>query len=164
MGADDESEVENVPKQLSVLATAHSAGSRHEVFRLLSDSATWPRWSPFADVIVIEAAPGGGEGVGAVKQTRFRGLSGRERILSFTPDRQLSYAYIKGAFGPYIRDYVSTVDLDDAVGDGGTSIRWHSTFYPRFPGSGWLPRRTLQSFIQKCADGLASAAERSVPH
>jgi hypothetical protein len=146
-----------MPKQLSIEATARSTGSRHDVFRLLADSTTWPRWTPFTDVSLIEQAPDGGEGVGAVKQTRFRGMTGRERIVSFTPDRQLSYVYIKGALGRSIRDYVAVVDLDDA-GDGGTSIRWHSTFYARFPGSGWLPRRSLAAFIQKCADGLASAA------
>ena len=147
-----------MPKQHSIVATARSTGSRHEVFRLLADSSTWSQWTPFTDVTLIEQAPGGGEGMGAVKQTRFRGMTGRERIVSLTPDRQLSYAYIKGVLGPYIRDYVAVVDLDDAGGDGGTSIRWHSTFYARFPGSGWLPRRSLEAFIQKCADGLASAA------
>jgi uncharacterized protein YndB with AHSA1/START domain len=145
-------------KQFSIVATARSTGSRHDVFRLLADSSTWPRWTPFTEVNVIEQAPGGGEGVGAVKRTRFRGMTGQERIVSLTPDRQLSYTYIKGVLGPYIRDYVAVVDLDDAGDGGGTSIRWHSTFSARFPGSGWLPRRSLQAFIQKCADGLASAA------
>jgi hypothetical protein len=152
-----------MPKQLSIEARARSTGSRHDVFRLLADSSTWTTWTPFSEVTVVEPAPGGGEGVGAVRQTRLRGMTGRERIVSVTPDRQLSYVYIKGVLGPYIRNYVAVVDLDDAADDGGTSIHWHSTFHARFPGSGWLPRRSLEAFIQKCADGLASAAGRAAP-
>jgi uncharacterized protein YndB with AHSA1/START domain len=143
-------------KQISISVTARSAGPRHEVYRLLADGSTWPRWTPFTAVAVIEQAPGGGEGVGAVRETRLRAMRGRERIVALTPDRQMSYAYVKGVLTPYIRDYVAVVDLDDdAVG---TSIHWHSTFCARFPGAGWFPRRSLQGFLQRCADGLAAAA------
>jgi hypothetical protein len=83
-------------------------------------------------------------------------MTGRERVVALTSDRQLSYAYLRGILRPYIRDYLAVVDLDDD-GDG-TSIHWHSTFSPRFPGSGWLPQRSLTGFLQRCADGLAQAA------
>jgi uncharacterized protein YndB with AHSA1/START domain len=77
-------------KQLGIEATARSAGSRAEVYRLLTDSSTWSRWTPFSAVTLVEEAPGGGEGVGAVKQTRLRGMTSRERIVALTPDRQVS--------------------------------------------------------------------------
>jgi uncharacterized protein YndB with AHSA1/START domain len=143
-------------RQLSISVTARSAGPRHEVYRLLADSSTWSRWTPFTAVTLVEKAPDGSEGVGSVKETRYRGGRGRERIVALTPDRRLSYAYIKGSFTPLLRDYVAVVDLDD---DGeGTLIRWASTFYARFPGSAWLPRRILTAFLQRCVDGLAAAA------
>ena len=145
-----------MPTQLSITATARSTGSRHDVYRLLADSSTWSHWTPFSEVTLRERSPDGGEGVGAIKQTRFGGLTGRERILTLTPDRQMSYAYIKGVFTPYIRHYVAVVDLKDDP--DGTVIIWRSTFSARFPGSGWLPRRILSSFLQRCADGLAAAA------
>jgi hypothetical protein len=126
------------------------------VYRLLADSSTWSTWSPFTAVTLIEQAPGGGEGVGAVKHTRFRGMTGRERIVALTPDRQFSYAYIGGVLRPYIRDYVAVIDLE-VEGDG-TAIHWHSAYYSRFAGSGVLPRRSLSVFLQRCADGLADAA------
>jgi len=110
----------------------------------------------FTAVSLVEAAPDGGDGVGAVKRTRFRGLSGRERILALTPDRQFSYGYIRGAFTPSIRHYVAVIDLRDDA--DGTDIIWHATFTARFPGSGWLPQRILTKFLQRCADGLAAAA------
>ena len=143
-------------KQLTIDATARFTGSRSEVYRLLADSSTWSAWSPFSEVTLVEEAPGGGEGVGAVKQTRFRGRTSREQFVALSPDRQLSYAYRKGILTPFIRDYVAVVDLDD---DGeGTSIHWHSAFSERFPGSGWLPRRSIGVFVRQCAEGLASAA------
>jgi hypothetical protein len=144
-----------VAKQFSISVRARSTGSRPDVFRLLADSATWSTWTPFTDVALVAPSPEGAEGVGSVKQTRFRGLKGVERIVALTPDRQLSYAYVQGVFAPYLRNYVAVVDLDDD--NGGTSIHWHSTYYSRFPGSGLLPRRALKGFLQKCADGLAAA-------
>jgi len=148
-------------RQFSISVKAHSTGSRSAVYRLLADSSTWSTWTPFSDVTLIEQSPGGGEGVGAVKQTRFRAMTGRERIVALTPDRQLSYAYVGGVFRPYMRDYVAVVDLEDDGDD--TSIHWHSTYYSRFPGSGFLPRRSLEVFLQKCADGLAAASSHPGP-
>jgi uncharacterized protein YndB with AHSA1/START domain len=148
-------------KQLGIEATARSAGSRAEVYRLLTDSSTWSRWTPFSAVTLVEEAPGGGEGVGAVKQTRLRGMTSRERIVALTPDRQVSYAYIGGIFTLFLNHYVAVVDLDDD--GGGTSIHWHATFSERFPGSGWLPRRSIGAFLRRCADGLAATASGHHP-
>ncbi|HXQ44042.1 MAG TPA: hypothetical protein VN816_05355 [Acidimicrobiales bacterium] len=44
---------------------------------------------------------------------------------------------------------------------GGTSVHWHSTFDALFPGSGWMPRRSIGAFLQRCADGLAAASSHS---
>ncbi len=127
-----------------------------EVYRLLADSSTWTDWSPIWRVTLIERAPDGGEGVGAVKETRLPVTTGRERIVALTPDRQLSYAYLKGIFSPYFHGYVGVVDLDDD--GGGTSIHGHSTFTERSPESEWISHRSIVVFIYECADGLAAAA------
>jgi uncharacterized protein YndB with AHSA1/START domain len=150
-----------VARQFSISVRARSDGARTEVYRLLTDSSTWAAWTPFTSVTLGSEAPGGGEGVGAVRQTRYAGLAGRERIVALVPGRQMSYAYIKGAFTPYMRDYVALVDLED---DGeGTLIHWHSTSTSRFAGSGRIPYRTLRKFLQRCADGLAAAAGPGPP-
>lgn len=141
--------------QIRISAAARSEESRPDVYRLLSNSTTWSTWSPFSSVTLIEPAPGGGEGPGAVKETRYAGMTGREMVLSATPDRQMSYAYLKGALAPYMRDYVGVIDLKDAEDGTGTEILWHSTFRPRFPGSGLLPRVILKRFLHRCAQGLA---------
>jgi hypothetical protein len=143
--------------QLSVSARAQSRAPRSAVFALLADTTTWERWTPFASV-VIETS-GTANGVGEVKRTRYRGTSGRDRTLSLTPDSQLTYEYVAGLFAPYIRDYLAVVDLEES--DGVTTIHWHATFRPRFPGSGWLPRRMIEQFLKRCTDGLAGYAESS---
>jgi hypothetical protein len=151
-----------VADKIQISVRARSGASRHDVFLLLSDSSTWPRWSPFSQVTLVEQAPDGGEGPGAVRQTRYRGATGREKVLSLTPDRQMSYAYLKGALAPYMRDYVGVVDLDDAPDGNGTEIHWHSTFSSQFVGSGAVARAILKRFLQRCADGLAEAAREPV--
>ncbi|MBP2473977.1 hypothetical protein JOF53_002849 [Crossiella equi] len=71
------------------------------------------------------------------------------------PERRFGYALLSGL--PQ-RDHRAGVDLTPV--DGGTEIRWHSTFRPRAPGTGWLYRRALETFIRPCAQGLAEYAAR----
>jgi hypothetical protein len=42
--------------------------------------------------------------------------------------------------------------------DGGTAIRWVSTFDPRFHGTGWLVRRGMDRFVGQLTRGLAEHA------
>ena len=144
--------------QIRISAKARSEAPRRDVYRLLSDSTTWSTWSPFSSVNLIEPGPGGGEGPGSVKETRYLGLTGRERVVSATPDSQMSYAYLSGALAPYLRDYVGVIDLRDSEDGTCTEILWHSSFRARFPGSGLLPRAILKRFLQRCVDGLAEQA------
>jgi uncharacterized protein YndB with AHSA1/START domain len=61
-------------------------------------------------------------------------------------------------------------DFDEAAVESGSGVtltpkdgphfRWHSTFYAKVPGTGWLVRRTLQRFVADTAERLAQAAEQ----
>jgi Polyketide cyclase / dehydrase and lipid transport len=153
-----------VGKKIQISAKARSTAPRHEVYRRLSDSSTWADWSPFSSVKLIQPAPGGGEGPGALKETRYLGMTGREKVVTLTADRQMSYAYLKGALSPYMRDYIGVVHLEDAADGTGTEIFWHSTFFARFPGSGLFPRAILKRFLQRCADGLADTTRDGQKH
>jgi hypothetical protein len=82
-------------------------------------------------------------------------ITSRERPVETIPERRLSYVLISGLA---IRDYRADIDLSPA--DGGTLIDWHSSFRPKVPGLGWIYRRTLQRFVQQCADGLAAHAAK----
>jgi len=122
------------------------------IYRLLRDGATWPVWSPLGSFELESAGSGEPEGIGAVRIFRTGRIASRERIVELVPDRRLSYELVSGLA---IRDYHADVDLETEPGSAGTTIHWHSSFVPKVPGTGWLYRRTLGVFIQRCAAGLA---------
>ncbi|MEE6262417.1 SRPBCC family protein [Plantactinospora sonchi] len=126
------------------------------VYALLVDGAGWPSWSPL-DTFTLES-PGADEpeGVGAIRVFRTGRVTSRERVVERVPGRRFSYELLSGL---PLRDYRADVDLTP---DGtGTTIRWHSSFTARVPGTGWLYRRALDRFIRRCAEGLASRAAQS---
>jgi hypothetical protein len=91
--------------------------------------------------------------VGAIRVFTTSGVHTREEVLELGPDRAFTYAQLSGL---PIRAHRATVELDPQ--EGGTRITWHEAFEPAIPGSGWLLRRFLQGFVQRCADGLAAHA------
>ena len=70
------------------------------------------------------------------------------------PGRAFSYVLEAGL---PLRDYRAAVTL--TPGDGGTRIAWRSTFRPKVPGTGWIYRRALGTFIGRTVEGLAAAAD-----
>jgi hypothetical protein len=77
----------------------------------------------------------------------------REQIVELVPARRFSYALLSGL---PIRDYRADVDLEPR--GRGTAIRWHSSFTPKLPGTGWLIRRRLAGITEHFAQGLAEYA------
>jgi hypothetical protein len=141
---------------------AHSAASADEVYALLAAGTTWPTWSPIDSFELERPGERGGqdgdgdasrEGLQAIRVFRTGRLVSRERIVELVPGRRLSYALLSGL---PLRDYRADVDLTPDA--DGTAIRWHSRFRAKVPGTGWLYRRGLRRFIQRCADGLAAYA------
>jgi uncharacterized protein YndB with AHSA1/START domain len=141
---------------------AWSPASPAEVYALLRTGETWPAWSPI-DAFELEREGGdGGESLGARRIFHTGRATSHEEIVELRPERRFSYALLSGL---PLRSYRADVDLEPR--DGGTAIRWHSTFHPKWPGTGVMLRRALTRFIQRCADGLAAYAvetsERSTP-
>jgi uncharacterized protein YndB with AHSA1/START domain len=139
--------------------TVTTVGSAATVWALLRDGASWPSWSPLGSFELERPAADEPEGLGAVRIFRTRrGLATtatHEQIVELVPDRRFSYALLSGL---PIRDYRADVDLTP-IDDGGTSIRWHSTFSGgRVPGSGPLYQRILGKFVAEVAQGLAERA------
>ena len=77
----------------------------------------------------------------------------REEIVERDAERRLTYALLSGLA---LRDYRAEIDL--TPGPGGTAIRWHTTFRPKVPGSGWIYRRTLDRITREFVDGLVRAS------
>lgn len=135
---------------LSLDAQAVSAAPPERVWALLADVRTWPDWADF-DEAEVES----GSGLGEVRAFRRGRTRTRERVTVFEPPRVLGYDFVSGL---PIRDYHADVTLTPQ--DGGTHIRWHSTFRARVPGTGWLVRSALQRFVADTAGRLARAAEQ----
>jgi hypothetical protein len=140
-------------RQQQIEAKAWTSASPAEVYRLLRAGATWPEWSPLDSFELEQESPDGGEGLGAIRIFRTGRATSHEEIVELSPDRRFSYALLRGL---PLRGYRADVDLEPR--DGGTAIRWHSTFSAKLPGTGGIFRRFLGAFIQRCTDGLAAYA------
>jgi uncharacterized protein YndB with AHSA1/START domain len=119
-------------------------------WELLSDSSTWPSWTPIDSFELAE--PGGPDGVGEVRIFHTGRIAVRERIVERVPERRLSYVLLAGLA---VRDYRAEIDLTPR--GAGSEIRWHTTFRAKFPGSGRLYRRELAKATEQFVAGLAKA-------
>jgi uncharacterized protein YndB with AHSA1/START domain len=135
---------------LEIDVRARSAAPPEQVWALLADAGSWTSWAGFDEAAVVE-----GDGLGEVRRIRSGRVESRERVIGFEPPGRFAYELLSGL---PIRDYRAEVTLTPGT-DGGTEIRWHSTFRPKVPGIGWLMLPRLRQFIARTAEGLARAAE-----
>jgi len=136
--------------------TVASAATPDAIFDLLADGSTWPEWSPLGSFELIEPGDGIPEGLGAVRLFTTGRHKSRERVVERRPGEVFSYALEAGL---PLRDYRAVITLTPA--DGGTAIRWRSTFRAKVPGTGWLYRWQLNKFIGRTVAGLAAAGDRA---
>ena len=132
---------------------AWSAASPETVYGLLADGSTWPAWSGIDSFELCAAGDDGGESLNAIRAFHTGRTTSVEQLVELVPGRRLSYVLLKGL---PLADYRADVDLTPQ--DGGTAIRWHSTFVAKRPGTGWLYRLALGRFIGKGVRGLAQYA------
>jgi hypothetical protein len=124
------------------------------VYALLRDGAGWPAWAPIETFQLEREGANEPEGVGAVRRFTGGRVIGHDEIVELVEDRRFSYAHTSNL---PIRDYRGDVDLEPTA-EGGTEIRWVSSFDPKWPGTGRLLRRGLDDFVAKLANGLADRA------
>jgi uncharacterized protein YndB with AHSA1/START domain len=137
-------------KEIDVRST--TSAPPDAVWRLLGDSSTWPSWTPI-ERYELER-PGGSDGLGEVRRFITGRHRIREEIVEREPDRRLTYALRSGLA---LRDYRAEIDITPST--TGTAIRWHTTFRPKVPGSGWLYRRVLDRMTREFVDGLVKASQ-----
>jgi hypothetical protein len=97
--------------------------------------------------------PGGADGLGEIRAFTTGRYTVREEIVEREANRRLSYALLTGL---PLKDYRADIDLTPS--GAGTEIRWHTTFRPKLPGTGWMFRRGLDKITREFVDGLAKAA------
>ncbi len=133
--------------------TATTQADADAVYALLSDSSTWPEWTPIDSFELERPGTDEPQGVGAIRVFRTGRYTMREEIVELVPARRFSYSLLSGL---PVRDYRADIDLEPTT--GGTTIRWHTTFDSRLPGLGWLIRRRLDGVTERFVDGLADHA------
>ena len=144
-------------KQQLIEASAHSVGNVDQVWRLVTDIATWKEWGRWSEATIEEPDADERQGVGAIRRFKYGTTTSRERIIGVVAPRQFSYELLSGL---PVRNYRGDVILTAAAA-GGTDITWRSQFEGRFPGQGAVMRIMLGRFIKDAARRLARAAEIS---
>jgi len=144
-------------KRRNISVTATTTAPPAAVYALLADGSTWPSWTPIESTELEQPGNPPPEGISAIRVNRMGRTTGRDQILELVPNQRYAYASLSGV---PVRDYVGEVDLSPTPG-GGTAIHWHSSFFPKTPGMGWILQRGLQRFLQRCATGLAEYAAAS---
>jgi hypothetical protein len=129
-----------------------SSAPPEELFAIVADGSRWPSCTPIGSFAL--EPPDTTEHVGAVRIFRTGPIASRERIVESEPPNHFAYVLVRGL---PVRGYRSDIHLR-AV-EGGTSLRWRSTFWPKIPGTGWLFRFFLKMALQRSAEGIARAAE-----
>jgi uncharacterized protein YndB with AHSA1/START domain len=137
-----------------------SAATREQIFALLADATSWPRWA--GPVIrhgswVKEGDPAPG-GVGAIRKLGTSRVGTQEQIIEYDPPHYLAYTILGRQ---PIRDYRAIVSLDPD-GDG-TRITWAGAFEPLLPGTGAVIAWGLRRMIGSMAKGLARYAAEQPP-
>jgi hypothetical protein len=140
-------------KKQEIDERAWTSADADTVYGLLAKGGTWPVWSPIDSFELQQDGDGEPEGLNAVRVFRTGRTTSIERLVELRPGRRLSYSLLDGL---PLRGYRADVDLEPS--DGGTTIRWHSTFEPKRPGTGWIYRIALAKFIRRCVKGLAAHA------
>jgi hypothetical protein len=137
---------------------AETTASPATVHALLRDGRTWPVWSPIDRFELESPGDGDPEGLGAIRLFHTGRKTSREEVVDIVPGRRFSYALLGGL--PLV-GYRADVDLTPVP--SGTEIRWHSTFRPKVPGTGWIYRLALGKFIERTVRGLAQHAASLAP-
>src|SRR4051794_5235638 len=72
--------------RVQISVTAHSAAPRAEVFRLLKDGRSWPRWSLFDSFRLERKGVSDPLGVGAIRVLETRVSTAREEVTAIDED------------------------------------------------------------------------------
>lgn len=136
---------------------AHTSAPPEVVYAMLLDRPSWPTWSPLDGFVHERDGEDGPNSLGAIGTFSTGRKRSREEIVELIPHHRLSYTLLSGL---PLHGYRADIDIrPDATGQlAGCTIRWHSTFGAR-PGTGWIYRFALGTFIQRMVDGLAAAAD-----
>lgn len=151
----------SAPQQIDVRAVVPAPPAA--VWADLVDGSTWPTWSPLGSYeLVTPGSTGPDAPLGEVRIFRTKQAVGettpREEVVEVVPERRLSYVLLDGM---PLDGYRADIDLTPV--EGGTEVRWRSSFTARRRWMGPVYRRMLGLFIRRCVDGLAAHHTATAP-
>ncbi len=115
--------------------------SRKKFFAAVADFGGILKFVPDdAESVVLE-----GEGIGAVRVVRLKGVPGelRERLEAVVEERLVSYSIVNDTALPFDR-YHAVVEVEDAPG-GGCKVRW---------GSNWIAKGAPEAEVRQMLTDL----------
>jgi carbon monoxide dehydrogenase subunit G len=140
----------------SYQAVAESSAAPAQIWSLLVDAYSWPRWGT-VDALVLEESeqisPEGRDSVAAVRAFRTGRVVTRERIVEMQQDERLVY---EGVDNPFLRNYRAEISLSESP-SGLTRISWRGSYDVTF-GLHLVFRPMLTRTMRRMARGLAQAA------
>lgn len=134
--------------------SAHTPAPPSAVYPMIRDVARWAEWQSIKSIDAEDPQARAGDLVGTVWVVRNHGATTRLQITELVPDRRLGYLSLTESI---FRDYRAAFDLAPGAA-GGTDIRWHATFRPRVPGTGWILERYMRTTFAEVVNRLARQA------
>ncbi len=128
----------------TIEASATTAASRDEVWRLIADHTTWLEWGRWSRV---EIEGGGEHGLGAIRRLVQWPFTVRERITEWEPGERMSYELLEGMNA---RGYRASAILEDAPA-GGTVVRWRSQYERADPITAFLLGAAARDTVKRIA-------------
>jgi Polyketide cyclase / dehydrase and lipid transport len=129
-------------KRREVSSTARSSAPPSVLLELLNEGESWAEWGPWTESSLD----------GPIRRLRRAPITMVEEVFP-KPDGQ-EYRVLSGL---PLRDYHAVVTVSPV--DDGSQITWASTFFPKWPGTGWFFGKWLSSVVAEVASRAASAAE-----
>lgn len=142
--------VERAPQRFVVVREL--AATPDEVFGILADGDSWPRWFPdMREVAWQTPAP---HTVGSIRHVRLKSLRAKERFIAWEPGKRWSFV-VFASTAPFTRAMVEDYVLEPLPG-GHTRLTVNACFEPSLLGTILLPilRRVFGKMFDKAGDGL----------
>ena len=134
----------------TIEAAASTPASPAGVWALLADASKWSEWGAWSKV---EIEGGGEQGPGAVRVLDRAPYHLRERVTTWVPGERMGYELIDGM---RVTGYKSEVTLEPSA-DGGTVVRWRSTYDRAGPVTALLLRLAVRDACKRVAKAAAAA-------
>jgi len=120
------------------------------VFDLLSTTSRWLDWSFASEAERVRDGSPDLEGVGAERRFKTGRTRVHERVVAFERPRHFAYVLLDGM---PLKGYRADVHIDERT------IRWESSFAPKYPGTGPLYKFAMTVFLKRTTKALAKKAE-----